>query len=64
MFSMLGESFLIPIMKEVKNTFPNVYVYSLPTAKTKDLKIEIGVKGQKPNILKAFSFTKKAIGQK
>ncbi len=57
----VGESFLIPIMKEVKNTFLNVYVYSLPTAKTKDLKIEIGVKGQKPNILKAFSLLKKLL---
>jgi molybdopterin-biosynthesis enzyme MoeA-like protein len=57
----VGESFLIPIMKEVKNTFLNVYVYSLPTAKTKDLKIEIGVKGKKPNISKAFSLLKKLL---
>ena len=34
----IGESFLIPIMKQIMKTFPNVYVYSLPTAKTKDLK--------------------------
>jgi molybdopterin-biosynthesis enzyme MoeA-like protein len=57
----VGESFLIPIMKEVKKTFLNVYVYSLPTAKTRDLKIEIGVKGKKPNISKAFSLLKKLL---
>lgn len=57
----IGESFLIPTMKQIMKTYPNVYVYSLPTAKTKDLKIEIGVKGQIPDISKAFSLLKKLL---
>ena len=56
----IAESLLIDLMSQIENDFPLVKMYSLPKI-TPQKQVEIGVKGDKQQVLSAMEMVKKYV---